>query len=283
MPRAYYNENDPFAAQWLRNLMAAGLIMAGDVDERSIDDVSPGDLSGYVRCHFFAGIAGWDLALRLSGWPQDRPVWTGSCPCQPFSAAGKGKAADDERHLWPAWFSLIREFHPATIFGEQVEAAIGWGWLDAVFADLESEGYACASAVLPACAVGARHIRNRLWFVADANGGDSVSEGLQRSRQQRQQQENGHAVFVADTRHKQSRRPANPGQEEGRRSFGDPSGCRVWDNAEWLPCSDGNARAVKSGIFPLAYGIPARMGKLRAAGNAIVPQLAAEFILSSYF
>jgi site-specific DNA-cytosine methylase len=156
---AYYNEIDPYAAQWLRNLIDAGHIARGDVDERSIVDVRAADLAGYTQAHFFAGIGGWSIALRLAGWPDDRPVWTGSCPCQPFSAAGKGEAADDERHLWPAWLPLIAERRPAIVFGEQVEAAIGWGWLDAVFADLEAEGYACGAAVLPACGVGAPHIR----------------------------------------------------------------------------------------------------------------------------
>lgn len=164
---AYYNENNPHAAQWLRNLIAAKHIAPGDVDERSIVDVRPDDLGGHDQCHFFAGIGGWSLALRLAGWPDDRPVWTGSCPCQPFSAAGKGEAANDERHLWPFWFPLIAERRPPTVFGEQVEAAIGWGWLDAVFADLEGEGYACGASVLPACGVGAPHIRQRLWFVAN--------------------------------------------------------------------------------------------------------------------
>lgn len=178
MRGAYYNEFDAHAAEWLRNLIAAGEIAPGDVDERSIKDVRPDDLKGYDQCHFFAGIGGWSRALRLAGWDDDRPVWTGSCPCQPFSAAGKGKAADDERHLWPAWFPLIAECRPPTIFGEQVEAAIGWGWLDAVFADLEGESYACGAAVLPACGVGAPHIRQRIWFVADAlRGGAGRAPG----------------------------------------------------------------------------------------------------------
>ena len=196
---AYYNENDPYVAQWLRNLIAAGYIAPGDVDERDIRDVRADDLRGYVQCHFFAGIAGWSLALRMAGWPDDRSVWTGSCPCQPFSAVGQGKAADDERHLWPQWFSLIRECRPAIVFGEQVDAAIGWGWLDLIFADLEAESYACGAAVLPACGVGAPHIRNRLWFVAQSNGGDASAEGLQRGGEHRQQPENGCAVQLADT------------------------------------------------------------------------------------
>jgi DNA (cytosine-5)-methyltransferase 1 len=166
---AYYNEFDTYAAQWLRNLIAAGHIAPGDVDERSIVDVRPDDLRGYTQCHFFAGIGGWSLALRLAGWDDDRPVWSGSCPCQPFSAAGKRKAGADDRHLWPVWFRLIRECRPDRVFGEQVEAAVGLGWLDRVFADLEGEAYACGAAVLGAHSVGAPHIRQRLWWVADSD------------------------------------------------------------------------------------------------------------------
>lgn len=91
MAGAYYNEIDPFAADWLRELIKAGHIAPGEVDTRSIEDVVLSDLDGFVQCHFFAGIGVWSYALRRAGWPDDRPVWTGSCPCQPFSAAGKGK------------------------------------------------------------------------------------------------------------------------------------------------------------------------------------------------
>jgi hypothetical protein len=112
MTRAYYNEFDPYAAQWLRNLIDAGLIAPGDVDTRSITDVRPADLAGYTQAHFFAGIGGWSLAARLAGWPDDRPLWTGSAPCQPFSVAGAQKGQSDERHLWPVFAELIRTVRP---------------------------------------------------------------------------------------------------------------------------------------------------------------------------
>ena len=167
---AYYNEHEPYAAQWLRNLIAAGHIAAGDVDVRDIQDVTPDDLTGYTQCHFFAGIGGFSYALRLAGWPDDRPVWTGSCPCQPFSAAGKRAGADDPRHLWPSWVRLIRECRPVTAIGEQVASAITHGWLDGVSADLEAEGYTVGAVVLGAHSVGAPHIRQRLWWVAERLG-----------------------------------------------------------------------------------------------------------------
>ena len=160
---AYYNEHNKFAAAWLRALIKDGHIAPGDVDERDIQDVKPDDLRPYTQVHLFAGIGGWSYALRLAGWPDDRPVWTGSCPCQPFSSAGKRQGTADKRHLWPDMFRLVRECKPPVVFGEQVEAAVRLGWLDGVFADLEGEGYACGAVVLGAHSVGAPHIRQRIY------------------------------------------------------------------------------------------------------------------------
>ncbi|MFR3778080.1 MAG: DNA cytosine methyltransferase [Enterobacter sp.] len=166
---AYYNEIDPFAAQWLRNLIDAGHIAPGVVDTRSIEEVTANDLKGFTQCHFFAGIGVWSYALRRAGWSDDRPVWTGSCPCQPFSACGKRQGFDDPRHHWPSWAHLIKECHPDVIFGEQVASKDGLAWLDAVQADLENADYAFAGFDLCAAGFGAPHIRQRLFWVADAD------------------------------------------------------------------------------------------------------------------
>jgi site-specific DNA-cytosine methylase len=177
----YYNEFEPYAAQWIRNLIKAGHIPDGEVDERSITEVQPEDLEFFTQCHFFAGIAGWSLAARLAGWPDGRELWTGSAPCQPYSVAGKQLGTDDERDLWPHYFRLIAACRPAVCMGEQVAAAIRKNWLDRVFADLEGIGYACGSAVLPACAVNAPHRRDRIAFAAGkCVVGDGVGAGLQR-------------------------------------------------------------------------------------------------------
>ena len=169
---AYYNEIDPYAADWLRRLIATKVIPAGDVDERSITDVRPDDLRGYRQCHFFAGIGGWPLALRLAGWGDEWRVWTGSVPCQPYSVASVGhggaEGQSDDRHLWPTFSALIREHRPPAIFGEQVASAVKWGWWDEVALDLESQGYAAVSAILRADAYGAAHERKRLYWVAHA-------------------------------------------------------------------------------------------------------------------
>ncbi|WHE73226.1 DNA cytosine methyltransferase [Citrobacter freundii] len=166
---AYYNEIDPFAAQWLRNLIDAGHIAPGVVDTRSIEEVTANDLKGFTQCHFFAGIGVWSYALRRAGWPDDRPVWTGSCPCQPFSVCGSKKGKSDKRHLFPAWFRLISECQPNAIFGEQVASKDGLDWLDDVQAKLENAAYAFAGFDLCAAGFGAPHIRQRLFWVADAD------------------------------------------------------------------------------------------------------------------
>lgn len=240
----YYNEWDSFAAEWLKELIKDGLIPDGEVDSRSIADVEPSDLKGFTQCHFFAGIGGWSRALQLAGWSSDRPVWTGSPPCQSFSTAGKRKGKDDERHLWPVFFNLIRECQPPTVFGEQVAAAIRYGWLDDLQTDFEREGYASAAVVLPSGSIGAYHKRDRLFFVAD-----SRSERLQRRQEARQQcskfeRDNGSEIrpfarssaavsTVADShneRHEwnsEDGRQAQRGSEHsGSISVADSTGCR---------------------------------------------------------
>jgi DNA (cytosine-5)-methyltransferase 1 len=207
---AYYNEIDPYAAQWLRNLIAAGHIAPGIVDERSIEDVTPNELKHYTQCHFFAGIGVWSLALRRAGWPDDRPVWTGSCPCQPFSSAGKGGGFDDERHLWPAFHHLIEQCRPATVIGEQVASKDAEPWLDLVQTDLEAVGYAFGAVPFPSASVGAPHIRDRLYWVAD-----TVNEGPQGrvrgGQDSGRQDQHGHvgrsgaAIGLADTNKEQRR------------------------------------------------------------------------------
>lgn len=175
---AYYNENDAHAAQWLRNLIDAGHIAPGVVDERDVRDVKPDDIKRFTQCHFFAGVGVWSYALRRAGWPDDRRVWTGSCPCQPFSAAGKNRKFDDERHLWPYWHWLIERCRPTDIFGEQVASKDGLGWLDLVQADLEGTGYASRAFDLCAAGFGAPHIRQRIYFDAERMG-DAIDTRFQ--------------------------------------------------------------------------------------------------------
>jgi DNA (cytosine-5)-methyltransferase 1 len=255
--RAYYNEIDPFAAQWLRNLIAAGLIADGDVDERSIEDVRPNDLRRYTQCHFFAGIGVWSHALRRSGWEDGRSVWTGSCPCQPFSTAGKGAGFTDERHLWPAFFHLIEQCKPSVVFGEQVASSDGLTWIDLVQADMEVENYAFGAVDICAAGVGAPHIRQRMFWVADSN--DKGLEGWREPERQRGTELTPwKGSLVGNT----------------RKTGG------FWRGAEWVKCRDGLWRPVEPGTFPLADGSSERVGRIHAYGNAIVSEAAQAFIKS---
>lgn len=296
---AYYNEIDPFAAHWLRNLMAAGHIADGDVDERSIVDVQASDLEGFSQVHLFAGIGAWSYSLRLAGVDDTFPVWTGSCPCQPFSDAGKGKGLDDERHLWPSFFKLVGERRPPIVFGEQVASKAGLEWLDVVSTDLETAGYAVGAADLAAASVGAPHKRQRLFWVGHADDKGSVWDAGAVPKTQSQGDSGGE---VAGSHFDRS---VPPGEDGG---MGKPDGERLeeqrlhvrkrgpfeglpktpgasegglWSSPEWVLCRDPNGprwRPTEPGAFPLADGAPARLGRLRGYGNAIVAPLAAEFI-----
>jgi len=305
----YYNEHDPKAAAWLRELIRAGEIPPGDVDERDIQNVKPTELAGYTQCHFFAGIGGWPEALRLAGWPTNEPVWTGSCPCQPFSVAGEGKGTADERHLWPVFSELIRACKPPIVFGEQVVSKAGREWLAGVFADLEGMGYQRAGADLCAAGVGAPHIRQRLYWLADANrAGRAWARPTQSEKWGSDivTTRTSSAGILANTECAGLERPERNG---ATRAQGTPGGhtselCCAggmadadverltreslglmgagyqahWLDCDLLPCLDGKIRRIESGTFPLADGIPGRVGLLRGYGNAIVPQVASEFI-----
>lgn len=332
----YVNEIDPYCAQWLQNLMDAGVLPPGHIDTRSIEDVTPNDLAGYTQCHFFAGLGGWIYALDLAGWPRDRPVWTGSCPCQPFSAAGKGAGFADERHLWPAWQHLIAQRKPATVFGEQVASKGADAWVDLVHADLEGMGYAFGCVPFPAAGVGAPHIRDRNYWVAHADGARLEGWGVPGERaDQLAAGSGGVAGGVADSNGRecdgvavmrrderdgpdagwpQGGRGAaacggsfrvdntpgaryvgaiegpegNPRHEARVRLLGEGRGQArneqsgplhsFWRTADWLGCTDGKWRPVEPGTFPLAHGIPGRVGRLRAYGNSINAKAGEVFI-----
>lgn len=317
--KAYYNENNPYAAQWLRNLIREGLIADGEVDERSITEVRPRDLRGYPQCHFFGGVGGWSYALRLAGVPDDWPVWTGSCPCGPWSPAGHQDGLSDERHLWPQWFQLIQVCRPPVVLGEQVKDAHRWGWMDIVQGDLEKSDYAVGFAILGAHSVKAPHVRQRIFWVADADfqhgehdrgrgggagaeaqdrtgrhaeflpGGGSSLDGLgnaddfgqgERGRDEPEGPagEPGEVGGLGDAHGEGSQ---GRGGELGHQPGEGQAGADVpsfWDDCEWIECRDGKSRPIRPGVAVLSNGVPARVAKLRALGNAIVPQAAAAFI-----
>ena len=290
---AFYNEIDPYAAEWLRNLIKAGQIAPGVVDTRDIRNISPHELESYTQLHFFAGIGGWSLALRQAGWPDDRPVWTGSCPCQPFSSSGRHLGFDDERHLWPAWFALIKACRPARLFGEPVASKPTLAWFDLVSADLEDAGYTVGAADLCAAGLGAPHVRQRLWFGAKLRGladaaGPCVWDGGQNDDAIQGAPKNRPPDRIAGPDRSGGLGNANVSRPQGRTQEQCPDqrpagatgldGQAPWNKPDWIWCQDHKWRPSESGLCPLADGTPGRVGRLRAYGNAIVPQVGAAFI-----
>lgn len=400
--RALYIEIDEYCRAWLRNLIAADLICPGDV-VGDILDVRPRDLDRYNQVHAFAGIGIWSGSLRDAGIRDTDYVWTGSCPCQPFSAAGQRGGFADERHLWPAFFHLIKECRPPTVYGEQVASPDGLQWLDLVSSDLEGTDYAigaadlCAAGVAVAAGetetgqatlewirgavqscpdpflaaelrdyaewfdreagVGPPHIRQRLcWMayaepqhnrgrasgtprrieltdsgaiggLADSDGRYTSTEWLQRSGQYGQQPKDGSAgaqsdsVGVLDISDRSGWSPrgepaeaarhrdpvvttsgvydecgtdnimgnAHDAGSQGRSKRRDGADQRIvrptslagWTNPDWIICTDGKARPIESGTFPLAHGQSNRVGRLRAYGNAMHRAKITQFILAS--
>lgn len=311
----YYNENDKRTAAWLRELIKKKLISDGEVDERSITEVKGSDVKGFAQCHFFAGIGGWSYALRLAEWPDDKPVWTGSCPCQPFSQAGKGQVDKDERHLWPAFRELISECGPSIAFGEQVCSPDGRIWLAGIRTDLEALGYVLGAVDTCAASCGSPQIRQRLYWVAESKRDGRRTRGASKSRRQSgaaqphnrspalrvgqsngsgcQQREStaapvgyrnpaeptsnanrmGNSYYAEAARFGLVRLPLESEQGSIGRSKSD-----AWNRCEIVGCANGKERRFESGSFPLADGFYGRVGLLRGYGNAIVPQLACEFI-----
>jgi len=305
----YYNENNPAMAKWLRELIRVGAIASGEVDERSITEVSCNDLKKFNQCHFFAGIGGWSYALRLAGWPDDKPVWTGSCPCQPFSTAGKRKGELDERHLWPDFRRLIAKCRPAIVFGEQVASKDGRLWLTGVRSDLEALEYAVGGADLCAAGVSAPHPRQRLYWVANSTNKRACMSTTAKSRENQSQDrisrtnrlQNNQRVGQSNSNGREARRGTSaPTRHRDSTESASRDDSRMVNtngyHSQWWSgplevgrnCIESEAarggrryRAqwrIEPGLSLLADGVPGRVAQLCGFGNAIVPQLAAEFI-----
>ncbi len=202
---------------------------------------------------------------------------TGGYPCQPFSLAGKRKGTADDRHLWPEMLRVITQARPAWVVCENVVGHITMG-LDEVLLDLEAEGYAARAFVVPACGVDASHKRERAWVV----GYSEVRGNRDECEDQREERGKINAPYdagcycggndkprnrepVADTEGEQSRGVFKPRilQNSGHGSGG-RSETGVW--------------STEPGMGRVADGIPRRVDRLRALGNAIVPQVAYEIL-----
>lgn len=306
----YYNEIEPSAIAWLKELIKAGEIPDGHIDTRSIVDVRPEELSGFDQCHFFAGIAGWPLALRMAGYGHVKGLWTGSCPCQPFSAAGKRKGTSDARHLWPEMRRLVEQCRPAIVLGEQVASKDGRSWCAGVRADMEALGYAFGAADLCAAGIGAPHIRQRLYWggrlvnpaseqvgipgqpreqrdaggLGDAEGGRREGKPVHTNRDSAVRVAQADAGGLGDANSSEGARLGQHGWEWPMQADGHLQAAHgsPWSSSTLIHCADGKTRRIcpEPGVFPLAHGVPGRVGLLRGYGNAIVPQLAAIFVES---
>ena len=228
MRRAYYNEHDPYAAQWLRNLIAAGQIAPGDVDERDIQEVTPDDLYGLRAVSLLR--RAWRLLLR----PPARRVAR-----RPARLDRTGKKVQ--------------------VGLEAVAKMAGWA--------------------TPRHTDGSKHVRTR---------DGALKEAMRKGRQQRPW-DDSELSGLADARRRRDERGVRPretsGSDRTAESDGDQrerGGADPWRSSRLIPCADGRARRIpQSGILPLADGVPARVGQLRAYGNAVCPEVAAAFIWAS--
>ena len=184
----------------------------------------------------------------------------GGFPCQPFSVAGKKLGAEDDRHLWPEYFRLIQELRPTWVIGENVVGLINLG-LDSVLDDLESIGYATRTFDLPACGVGAPHERRRVWIVAHAGSQRtecvSTDDKDTKWRPISRTEFSGGGEDVADT----------------NGAFGERDKCAERSNQERTDHIFSGGWPTESGICRVANGVPARTHRLKALGNAVVPQI----------
>ncbi len=199
----------------------------------------------------------------------------GGFPCQPFSVSGKQLGSEDDRALWPEMLRVIREVAPTWVIGENVSGIIPME-LDNVLSDLEGEGYTCWTFVLPACAVGAHHRRDRVWVVAHTSGNvrgdtkstfgrsDNKSERTQNTSQVTRSSEN-----VSHANSSQQQRGGVPIGIQPEHANPDISGDtrRQQTASIWLP---------EPNVGRVANGVPNRSHRLKALGNAVVPPLVAE-------
>jgi len=209
-----------------------------------------------VLAKHWPGVPIHDDVRTLEGFSSD--VITGGYPCQPFSFAGERRGAADDRHLWPEMYRIVKSVRPRWVVAENVAGHIRMG-LDQVLSDMEAIGYTCWTFVVPACAVDAPHRRDRVWIIGNANG-YSKSNGPVNAEASGMQ-------AMAD-----SQRVGQSGQRESFHASDYPAG-RDWQTNKSFDVCERREWKPEPGVGRVAHGIPRRMDRLRALGNAVVPQI----------
>jgi DNA (cytosine-5)-methyltransferase 1 len=218
-------------------------------------------------------------------------VLTGGFPCQPYSLAGKRKGKEDERHLWPEMLRAIREIRPRWVMCENVFGLVNWSGglvFNEVQTDMEAEGYEVFPYVLPACSKDAPHRRDRVWFVAHACSIDG-SLPIQQWRQNKDENLNAYwqgrkgTSANSNTQGLQKRIQPGIGEDEHQATTSKRrESARTHTATDWAEfptqspvCSgdDGlSARLDTTAISKAKW----RTESIKAAGNAIVPQVVYE-------
>jgi DNA (cytosine-5)-methyltransferase 1 len=264
--------------------------------------------------HIFCDNNSFSQAILKKHWPDSKiygdikelkgkeigavDLITGGFPCQPFSSAGKRRGTEDDRHLWPEMLRVIRETYPRWVIGENVSGLVTWNGglvLERVRLDLEAEGYEVWPFIIPACSQNAPHKRDRVWIVAHSkSGGNSGTPGEIRQKDERKKGE-GSEMGISKLSESNSIRSSSNSYSIGRRGRGDKkrgeSGrklvktkskrSKVWGKNErrnWNAWPQ-----VATRLCRMDDGLPRRMDRnlrLKALGNAIVPQVAVEIMKS---
>lgn len=194
---------------------------------------------------------------------------TGGFPCQPFSVAGKQRGKEDDRFLWPDMLRVISEVRPTWVLGENVAGIVKME-LDTVLSEMEGISYECQSIVIPACAVDAQHRRDRVWILA------SYSKCLRSSKQEREHKRA--KELKGGSNDGLGARQAMADANSGNDSIEKGEGGEICQGARGSKSSRGSWWPPEPAVGRMANGLPNRSHRLKALGNAIVPQVAYEIL-----